>query len=965
MRQLDWKSFGAEASRAQWARDESAQDTLDALESHIAILDADGVILAVNRAWSEFALENGAEPSRVCVGVNYLAECDRAGLEGHEAGVLIREVLAGIRLVGYHDYPCHSEHEQRWYSCRVTPCAGSGAARVVIAHRNMTAEKRAVLQLREREDKLFQQQRALTELAVATAACREGIEASLRRITETSARTLDVRRVSIWIYAENCDVIRNLDLFDLATGTHISGLELHAKDYPAYFRALDESDVIAADDARTDPRTQEIANAYFPALGITSMMDAPVHLGGNLHGVLCHEHIGPPREWSSSERAFAVALANLVSLSLEECKRREAEEQLRLHSAALNAVSNGIVITDRAGKTTWVNPSFTSMTGYTLQEAQGKEPGDLLRSGRHGVSFYQELWDTIQTGSVWNGILVNRRKDGSEYHEAQRISPIIDSAGEITHFVSVREDVSERIKAVSNLREAQEHLSRAVKAGKITLWEWDVASDALHYSTEWIESDNEGLYPSKTTMDCWYKLIHPDDIELLRETHQECAREPGTRFEREFRLRHPDGDYRWILMAGSSDPAESGQPTRVLGTSIDITDRKRLEMQFHQAQKMESIGRLAGGIAHDFNNLLGVIRGYTDTIADAVDKQSPVRSDVIQIQRAAERAATLTRQLLAFSRRQVLQPEVLDINAVVEGVQGMLKRLIGENIEFRMDLESDLGAILGDRGQIELILMNLAVNARDAMPAGGRLTFATRNQVVSESEVRKRPGAHPGEFVCIEVADTGTGMDRETLERIFEPFFTTKEKGKGTGLGLATVYGIVKQSGGGIWVESHPDQGTQFEIYFPRIHAVPAPSILLERTSQVAQGTEIILVVEDEEALRVVTQIILSRAGYTVLAAASPEQAIAIMEQHGLEIELLLSDIVMPGMSGPDMAARFRTQYPQLRVLFMSGYADNTLLSLDGSTERVQFIEKPFSSAQLTTRVREVLEMKVVRGVDG
>src|SRR5881275_876306 len=370
---------------------------------------------------------------------------------------------------------------------------------------------------------------------------------------------------------------------------------------------------------------------------------------------------------------------------------------------------------------------------------------------------------------------------------------------------------------------------------------------------------------------------------------------------------------------------------------------------------MEAVGRLAGGVAHDFNNLLTVITSYSALLLEDLGSDDPKRDDVQQIRKAAEAAATLTRQLLAFSRQQVLQPKALDLKATVAGTEKLLKRLIGEDIQLTTVLAPDLGVVKADPGQIEQIIINLAVNARDAMPSGGRLTIEAANVDMDEAYVRGHAPASPGRYVMLALSDTGIGMDEQTKARIFEPFFTTKEKGKGTGLGLSTVYGIVKQSGGYVWVYSEPGHGTTFKVYLPRVDA-PAEPQAPPREAATVTGTETILLAEDDEILRPLTKGLLARLGYTVLDAESAEQALAVAGARQGPIHLLVADVVMPGASGRELARRLAQSRPETRVLYVSGYTDDAIVHHGMLDPGLKFLQKPFTPAALARKVREVLD---------
>lgn len=416
-------------------------------------------------------------------------------------------------------------------------------------------------------------------------------------------------------------------------------------------------------------------------------------------------------------------------------------------------------------------------------------------------------------------------------------------------------------------------------------------------------------------------------------------------------------DGKFIDMSLSASPMKNRQGEIVLIMTLvqDISDKKCLEREFQQAQKMEAVGRLAGGVAHDFNNLLTAIAGYSTFLLKNLSPDDPNRPDVEEIKKAGERAAELTRQLLAFSRQQVLQLKILDCNRVVAGIEKMFRRLIGEDIQVISRLRPELGAVKADPGQMEQVLMNLVVNSRDAMPEGGTITIETSNESVDHARARAHPGLKPGSYVLVAVSDTGCGMDAQTQARLFEPFFTTKELGKGTGLGLATVYGIVSQSGGNIFVHSKPGGGTTFNIYLPRVDDEACAAIPAALPPQSLHGSETILLVEDDDSVYKLLRRVLSGNGYTVLAASSGDSALMICERYKGDIHLMLTDIVMPRMNGRELAKRLSPLRPNMKVIYMSGYTEKSIFQHDLLAGRELFLQKPLEPELVLRKVREIL----------
>jgi two-component system cell cycle sensor histidine kinase/response regulator CckA len=454
----------------------------------------------------------------------------------------------------------------------------------------------------------------------------------------------------------------------------------------------------------------------------------------------------------------------------------------------------------------------------------------------------------------------------------------------------------------------------------------------------------------RTMMECYPGIDQTPMFSILRRCMHERTQE---QMENEFT--YPDGS------KGFFELRFVPVPEGVCILSTDVTQRRKLEEQLRHAQKMEAVGRLAGGVAHDFNNILSVILSYAELISVDLKPAEPLRNDIAEIRTAALRASDLTRQLMAFSRQQVIEPRVLNLNQSLAGMNNMLGRLLGAAIELTLLPQAGLWNIMADPGQIEQVVMNLAVNARDAMPEGGQLTIQTANAELDDDYAALHLEVVPGPHVMLAVTDTGIGMDAGTRAQIFEPFFTTKEQGKGTGLGLATVFGIVKQNGGHIWVYSEPGKGATFKVYFPRATGAaelrpserPPPEPPEEQ-----RGNEIIMLVEDDDQVRIVARDILRRNGYVVLEATNGGEALLICEQHGAKIDLLLTDVVLPRMSGRQLVERLKPMRPEMKVLFMSGYTDDAALQHGILDSGVAFLQKPLTPASLTRKVREVLRGK-------
>ena len=515
-------------------------------------------------------------------------------------------------------------------------------------------------------------------------------------------------------------------------------------------------------------------------------------------------------------------------------------------------------------------------------------------------------------------------------------------------------DISERKATEVALRESEERLRLALEAAHLGMWEWDPETDALFWDDR--HCSLFGLNPKEApaTAAKFLELVFPEDREWVRHAVREGLRHDEA-YGAEYRVRWPDGREHWLASAGRVLRNANSRAYRMRGITYDVTDRRGLEEHLRRAQKMEAIGQLAGGVAHDFNNLLMVIRGHVELLLNRPGVDAGVARNAEAIQKASDRAAGITQQLLAFSRKQVLQARVIEMRMVVKDIANLLRRLLGPMVDFRLQLPAEPLWVRADESQLEQVVLNLAINARDAMPNGGTVTAVLDHVTGDSPVVRRRPGMPETNYIRLRVIDTGTGMDAATQARIFEPFFTTKEFGKGTGLGLATVYGVVKQSDGWIWVDSTLGSGTTFEIFLPAVDEPDPEAIKKENAGKETGGSETILVVDDEEGVREVATQYLSSRGYSVLAAESGARALELAAAHPGTIHVLVTDAVMPGMNGPALAKTLLGQRPETKVLYMSGYAEDTSLLEEARDRGEPFLQKPFGLDTLAQRLRELL----------
>lgn len=723
------------------------------------------------------------------------------------------------------------------------------------------------------------------------------------------------------------------------------------------------------------PNCLDIARASFHARRPFSMEYRLRRHDGEYRWML---DIGRP--FHDLNNRFAGYLGSLFDIT----DRRRAVEKLHIFSRTTEQSSNAIIITDTAERIEYVNPAFSRLTGYALDEIAGQTPR-ILQSGLTSAPEYYEIKQAIAAGRAWQGEFFNRKKNGECYWAAASISPILNEQGTITHLVSIQEDISERKatrESAHRRRILRDGAAQALHAFLQTNSVEEVSRTLVWYCTELMQA-SFGFLVETSAAPRLLALLGPGldpaghaDLEaqlLLLPFRPFSAEEPACRACEKSTCPELPADNALLLslrlsgqtlaVIGLADKPggftdldrrdmEAFAPTAALIVQNIRAEQARIQSaeELRQAQKFEAIGQLAGGVAHDFNNLLTVINGYSAMLIRSLAENEESRRDAEAILSAGQKAAALTRQLLAFSRRQVLQPVVLDVNRMIEDFRKIMLRLLREDIEVSWSLADDLGRIKADPGQIEQILINLVVNARDAMPKGGRLFITTANACFDGCCAKNDSGLLSGRRTLISVRDTGVGMATAVRERIFDPFFTTKGVGRGTGLGLSTVYGIVQQSGGCIDVVSAPGEGAEFRIYLP----VTEQELPLEPKEAAAlpAATETVLLVEDEEAVLALTAKMLNNLGYTVIGAGRPKEALHLA--HGKAIDLLITDMIMPEMNGPDLADELRRRMPGLKVLFMSGYGEfHHRPPAAGKAEA--FLQKPFSSAALARKIAEAM----------
>jgi PAS domain S-box-containing protein len=845
----------------------------------------------------------------------------------------------------------HADGHDVWLEARICAVRDPDTDDMVEIHataRDVTALVNAERALRQRVGAETLIGDISRELLTATA---DEIDAVVVQSLERAARFVDAERATLVLLSPDRE---------LAVRTHqwVADPEFETEETPVALATMPwlveqcrDGELVFARSLDDLPPETHAESALFERTGVRSLACLPITNGEQLNGGLAFNWRTRVADDCTAALSTLGVLADVLVVALD---RKEAEQALASSEARFRSLVQGtsdlIIVTDREGRVQYATPSARQF-GYTEDEVLGRSAFEFVHPDDHDYVFERFL--ATLTPDTRREPIEYRMRDGSStwrHVEGLGFDRLDDPAvGGVV--INVR-DIAERKAAEEALRQSEERFRAYVQHSSDMITVLDVEGRVMYASpsASQVLGWEEDEYVGRSA----HKLVHPDDREHARQAFAEAIRN-GSTPPRHSRVLHKDGQYRVLEATCTNrldDPAVGG----VIINSRDVTERKHLEDELLQSQKMEAVGRLAGGIAHDFNNLLTAIAGYTALLLEEHPEDDAIRADLAEIEQAATRGAALVDQLLSFSRRKMLKPSTLDLNEVVESTRGLLSRVIGADVELDTRLASNLDGVRADRTQIEQVLLNLAVNARDAMPVGGRIVIETANVRLHRRDVAGQIDAKVGRHVVLSVRDTGVGMDRATQAQVFEPFFTTKEVGEGSGLGLSTAYGIVTQAGGHIAVESRPGAGTTFRVYLPidkRATEAEAPP---ESDGAPRTGLETILVVEDESAVRSLARDVLTRLGYEVLVASNGREALRVADQCPGRINLLVSDVVLPHLRGVEVADRLRGRRPGLRVLYITGYTETAIVH-DGQLDPgVDFLAKPFRPADLANRVREILD---------
>ena len=885
---------------------------INVLSSTIAIINAQGKIVTVNDAWRQFAIKNDfPNYSDAGVGTNYLDTCQKSLMNLHDVEAEraikgIKEVINGIRKTFTMIYPCHSPTVRRWFRMEVGMIEPGGHF-FLIAHQDITDLQLALDSLRNSEEKFSKAFHSAPVLMTIS--------------TVEDGRCLDLN-----------DAFSRITGFDRKKALGATPTEL------GFLKSEDRRQILER--LQNDGCVRDFE------------LEATRADGSKL---FCH-YSAVPIDVEGEKRLLSIA-SDITDRKIAERALRESERNFRMLA---DNVTDVIWSMDMNLKYTYVSPSVKKLRGYSPEEAMQLPlentftpesyqkviqifSEELARDGEPGVAPDRSIFLELDT----------MRKDGSIVPVEVNATFMHGDTGAPTGIIGTTRDITKRKQAEAALKESEERFK--------VLHNASFGGIGIHDKGVILEC-NKGL--SEITGYAYQELIGMDGVLLISDdTREKVIHNINAGYEKPYEVKgvRKSGEVYPLRIEARNIPYK-GKNVRVVEFR-DLTETKRvekekenLESQLLQAQKMEAVGKLAGGVAHDFNNMLSVIIGHAGLALDEMDPAHPLYARLKQIKNAGERSAELTRQLLAFARKQTIAPKVLNLNKAVDGMIKMLQRLIGEDIDLGWKPGKEVWPVKMDPSQIDQILANLCVNARDAIADVGKVTIETCNDKLDENRCTDHSGFLPGDYVRLAVSDNGCGMDAKTKARIFEPFFTTKEHGKGTGLGLSTVYGVVKQNNGLIYVHTEPGKGCTVEIYFPRHHsgAIQMENNRRERPDE--RYHETILLVEDEPAILEITSMMLEEIGYNVVEAKTPGEAIQLARKYGGEIHLLLTDVIMPQMNGRKLATHILAFYPDLKCLFMSGYTANVIAHHGVLDKGVDFIQKPFSKQDLSVRIREVLD---------
>ncbi len=1006
----------------------------------------------------------------------------------------IRAALIAFRPVREEIINYTKSGEEFWLEIDIVPVADAQGkfTHSVAIERDITDRKRAEAAQRLSDQAYQKQHAALVTLTHSVLLLSGDEAAALQEITSAVARTLCIERASLWCYNPERTAIVCHNLFETSPDRHSKGLELLADDFPSYFRALAESEVISAGDARQDERTREFTKPYLEPLGITSMLDAPVLVAGRLTGVLCIEHVGPPRQWTHGEQSFAISAANLVSLMLSQ--RAQARSEFRLRSI-FESEPECVKIVSRDGLVLDMNTAGLRMIeADDLQQVQGCSVSGLVHAEDQAA--FQDLHQRVCQGETGQLEFRIRGQRGTERWLESHSTPLRETDGSISSVLSVTRDITarklaeqERLQVENVLRASEATMAEAQHIAHFGSWELDLSnagdvnSNPLRWSDEMFRIAGYEPGTVAVTNELFFHHAHPDDHVAIKDAVEEAIRE-RRQYSIIHRLIRADGVLRIVhetariffdqqtgqplKMVGTThditeqkkaeetlreqaallDKAQDailvrdlgnnirfwnksaerlygwtaqeaigrsvmellyhdvtallaateavitqgewvgeieqwtkdgrplviegrwtlvrddqGKPKTILAINTDITQRKKLEQQFLRSQRMESVGTLAGGIAHDLNNVLTPIMMAIELLK--MDETNPKRLSVLTtIETSARRGADMVRQVLSFARGVDGQKLEVQIGRLVHEIEDIIRETFLKNIQICTQIPEDLWVVDGDSTQLHQVLLNLCVNARDAMPDGGRLTLSASNQVLDESFVGLNLDSKVGPHVVIQVEDGGIGMTQEMMNRIFDPFFTTKELGKGTGLGLSTTQAIVKSHGGFIRVYSEPGRGSKFWVYLPaRAETATHTAELAQADLPLGRG-QLVLVVDDEEAVRQITQHTLETFGYRVLLACDGAEATALYAAQSQEISVVLTDMMMPVMDGAATIKELMRMNPQVRIIAASGLSANGMVARAAAAGVHHFLPKPYTTITLLKALQDILRDDTEDGRD-